>query len=519
MIEAAGEERAVDSLLLDRFVREIKSVVPHLDAEGAAIVNCTPLVDLTDELVECARSEYGLNLSGRDLKVYGKLESKMVGGSVKVRPAIQIIEDAITSGRLRERTTIFEATSGNFGIALGLMRRLNLDVVALVSRKLQDGVLEELARSGVKTLNLDIEICPAPGLKADPSTLVARVVASGVRDQLSQYGFDTSVFDNSREEIEGLLARDDAIGLAKVLARIYKGFCPEQYDNELNVRAHETLTGPEIEQQIAKRGGSLSEFKFVCAFGTGGTSAGLSEYVLGKFRRKAVHLVFPIVNQDVAGIRTREKALGLKFYAPKMYAGEHEVDFVEAKRVLAFFVRKGYDIGESSALVIYAVLQMVNYGVGERFVAILADGSQKYVESWDKLETEENLQVTLQEAGSSQADFGGVIWTHPVFLPSGAGVELLASSLGCDKSKIRVAEAGDVESLYLRHEITEGLGRLLTKDGRKLLLVCMNGSTSLRIAQLLSQQGVGVVSLKGGMTALSANEGEKASGLIQLARA
>ncbi|MGA2663399.1 MAG: pyridoxal-phosphate dependent enzyme [Nitrososphaerales archaeon] len=507
----------MDRPLLDRFAREVKSRVPHLDAEGASIVNATPLVDMTDELIECAESEYGLNLSGRHLRVYGKLESKTVGGSVKVRPAVQIVEDAIRSGRLRERTTVFEATSGNFGIALGLMRRLDLDVVALVSRKLQGGVLKELERSGVKTLNLDVDICPAPGLKADPRALVAKAVASSVREQLSQYGFNASVFEDAREEIETLLAGGDAIGLAKLLARIYHGFCPEQYDNELNARAHETLTGPEIEQQLADRGGSLSRFDLVCAFGTGGTSAGLSRYVQDRFGRKAVHVVFPLADQDVAGIRTREKALGLKFYEPKSYAGEHEADFAAARPALAFFVRKGYDIGESSALVLYAILQMVGRGAGERFVAILADGSQKYVENRARPEAGENLEVTLQEARSGQADFGGVVWTHPVFLPSGEGVELLASSLGRDTDEIRVAEAGDVESLYLRREITEGLGKLLPNDGRRLLLVCMNGSTSLRIAQLLSEQGVGVASLKGGMAALSTHQRERASELIQLA--
>ena len=169
ILEGVNEESVVDSILLGRFVREIKSKVPHLDDEGGRIVNCTPLVDMTDDLIECGKSEYGLDLSGRNLKVYGKLESKMVGGSVKVRPAAQIIEDAIISGKLRGQMTVFEATSGNFGIALGLMRRLDLDVVALVSRKLRDGVFKELDRSGVKTLNLDIDICPAPGLKADPA--------------------------------------------------------------------------------------------------------------------------------------------------------------------------------------------------------------------------------------------------------------------------------------------------------------------------------------------------------------
>jgi|GEM_PF-6382880 len=48
---------------------------------------------------------------------------------------------------------------------------------------------------------------------------------------------------------------------------------------------------------------------------------------------------------------------------------------------------------------------MVNYGAGERFVVILADGIQKHMESGAKQEAEESLEVTVQEANSNQADF------------------------------------------------------------------------------------------------------------------
>ena len=59
-----------------------------------------------------------------------------------------------------------------------------------------------------------------------------------------------------------------------------------------------------------------------------------------KYGKKAVHVVFPSAGQDVAGIRTKAKANGLKLYNPEAYAAEHEVDFGQAKHLLKFFVIK-----------------------------------------------------------------------------------------------------------------------------------------------------------------------------------
>src|SRR5438128_5637866 len=379
-MQGSTRKPQVDEALLKRFQSEIASKVPHLvERDGSkTFINPTPLEDLTAPLIECARVEYGLEISARSIKVFGKFDSKITGGSVKVRPAVEIIEDAIASGRLKTGQTIFEATSGNFGIALGMLEEIGINVIFLVSRKLQSGVLDELNKNSAKTVNLDIDICPAPGLAMDQNLVIAKATASNVRGQLLDLGLDTAQFDESRAEIEGLLARQDLINLAKLLAKVYDGFCPEQYDNELNVRSHERVTAPEVDQQLREIGLSLADFKIISAFGTGGTSAGISNYLRTKHGKKAVHIVFPLSNQDVAGIRTKDKALGLRFYDPALYAGQHEVDFEPARRVLRFFVGRGYDIGESSALALYACLQMLNYGGGDKIVVMLADGIDKY---------------------------------------------------------------------------------------------------------------------------------------------
>ena len=333
-----------DTSLLDRFDSQVWSKIPH--AEDGKIANPTPLLDVTVTLLECARDEYGLSLGGEGVKVYAKLDSKIHGGSVKVRPAAAIVRGAIMSGRLAQGQTVFEATSGNFGLALGTLGKLGLDVVAVVSRRLQKGVVDRLSADGVKMISLDVDVCPAPGIKGDADMLVAKGVTASVGQQLGDLGFDRGKFEAVRAEAEEILARQDAIGLAKLLARAYGGFCPEQYESELNVDSHRTVTGPEIDQQLAASGSSLDDCDFVCTFGTGGTAGGVGRYLASRYGRKGVRVVFPLAGQEVAGIRTREKASGLRFYEPDTYLGVHEADFDEASRVFESFNRKGLDVGE-----------------------------------------------------------------------------------------------------------------------------------------------------------------------------
>jgi len=503
---------AVDNDLLRAFEKEILAKAPHI--EGGKVSNPTPLVELTQAMKDCAREEYGLELSGRNLVVYGKLEAKLLGGSVKSRAAIQILHKAIMDGRLRRGMVVFEATSGNFGIALGSLGALGIKVVVLVSRKLQEGVLDELERSNVKTVDLDVDVCPAPGMQMDPNMLLAKVVATNMRERFSEIGLDTSVFDAVRSETEELLARQDVINLAKLFAEVYGGFCPEQYDNEENVNAHASITGPEVDQQLHELGESLEDFRVVCTFGTGGTSGGLSRYVQGKYAgKKLVHVVFPPEGRDVAGIRTKGKAVGLRFYEPERYAGEHEVDFEQAKRLFAFFVARGFDIGESSALALYAVLQMVNFGMEGNFVVVLADGAKKYKRIFesvlDQEDQEEGLEVTLESAKARPGRFDEVVWTHTGYVPSDEGVKLIASSLGRPESSVKVAAPGDVVKLITGRELPPGLKAVIDgassqrASSKRTLLVCMSGNTSLRAAQALKSKGIKSQSLTGGITKLA----------------
>ena len=125
-------------------------------------------------------------------------------------------------------------------------------------------------------MDLDMDICPAPGMENKADEMAAKATAANVRSQLTEMGFDPQIFDKIIGEIETLLAKQDIINLARFLAEIYGLFCPKQYDNELNIDIHNTVTAPEIDQQLHENGDSLENYDLVCSFGTGGTSGGLA---------------------------------------------------------------------------------------------------------------------------------------------------------------------------------------------------------------------------------------------------
>jgi len=509
-------ENDFDKVLLEKFEQEIWSKIPHL--EEGKIVNATPLTDLTSDFKECAKSIYKLDISDLDLKVYGKFDANLVSGSIKIRPAIHIMHDAIKTGKLKSDQTIIEATSGNFGIALGQMTKLGLTVISLVSRKLQEGVFKELRNENIRIMDLDMDICPAPGMKdSDADVLKAKATAGNIRSQLTELGFDPKIFDDSLSEIETLLAAEDIINLAKLISKIYGCFCPEQYDNQLNIEAHRTITAKEIEQQLQENGDSLEEYRLMCAFGTGGTSGGLSKHMNEKYGKKAVHVVFPIPGQDVAGIRTKAKADGLKLYNPDAYQAEHEVDFGQAKHILKFFVEKGHNIGESTALALYSILEMVSDGDKGKFIVIVADGIEKYKKNLEAMFTEQRMQVSLDEAAASVSEYDRVIWVHPSYTPKEEGIEMIAKSLGIDKEKIAIPKASTINELLSTREIPKELSEDLDGSKGKSLLICMAGNTSLMTAQVLASKGIVTESLNGGITNLPEGMGKNPGEFIKAA--
>ena len=511
------ESTDTDAELLERFEREIWNKIPHV-AENGKIANPTPLINLTNDVKECAKTIYKTEL-GEEFMVYGKFDSVLLSGSIKVRAAAHIIHEAIISGEIKGNQAVIEATSGNFGIALGQLSKLGINVIALVSRRLQEGVFGELRKENVLAVDLDMDICPAPGMENKTNELAAKAAASNLRSRMVELGFDPAVFDENLTDIEELLVRQDIINLAIYLGKIYRIFCPAQYNNELNVDVHKTVTAAEIDQQLHECKDSLENYQIVCAFGTGGTSGGLSQYMSEIYDKKAVHVVFPPAGQDVAGIRTKANATGLKLYNPDAYAAEHEVDYEKTKLLLKFLVDRGHDIGESTALALYSAIEMARTGMAEKFIVIVADGIEKYKKNFDQIsEKDMPIQISLNDAAASPEDYDRIIWVHTQYTPREEGVEMIARSLGVDKAKISIPKASTVNKLLSTEQIPEELGKELDGSKGKTLLICMAGNTSLRTAQVLAGKGIVTQSLNGGITNLPESMGKSPGQYIQMAK-
>jgi rhodanese-related sulfurtransferase len=103
-----------------------------------------------------------------------------------------------------------------------------------------------------------------------------------------------------------------------------------------------------------------------------------------------------------------------------------------------------------------------------------------------------------------------------MYTPREEGIELIAKSLGVDKSQIVVPKAREVEEILMTQKIPKELDSALGSDS-KPLLVCMMGNTSLRVAQVLGQKGIEAESLVGGINALSQGKGKQIAELVKMA--
>lgn len=95
------------------------------------------------------------------VKIFAKLEGNNPGGSVKDRPALNMIRSAVERGDITPGMKLIEATSGNTGIALAMIARLfNLEIeLVMPSSSTRERTLTMEAYGAKVTLLESIEIC------------------------------------------------------------------------------------------------------------------------------------------------------------------------------------------------------------------------------------------------------------------------------------------------------------------------------------------------------------------------
>lgn len=260
-----------------------------------------------------------------------KLEGNNPAGSVKDRPALNMIVQAERRGQIRPGDTIIEATSGNTGIALAM----------------------------------------AAAIKGYRMILIMPDNATSERKASMQaYGAEL-ILVSKTQGMEG--ARD----LALQMQAQGKGIVLDQFNNADNPSAHIGSTGPEIWQQSH---GLVTHF--VSSMGTTGTIMGVSTFL--KAQNPAIQIIGlqPSEGSSIPGIRRWPEA-----YLPGFYQKERvdqvidvtEADAVATTRQLARV--EGICAGVSSGGAVFAAIKLAEQHPGAVIVAIICDRGDRYLSS------------------------------------------------------------------------------------------------------------------------------------------
>jgi cysteine synthase B len=310
-------------------------LVPHLARTEAepllATVGNTPLL----RLERVSREFPGI-------EIYAKAEYFNPGGSVKDRPALNMILDGERSGKLNHNRTILDSTSGNTGIAYAMIG----------------------ANRGYKV------------------KLVLPANASDERKRiLKAYGAE-AVYSNADEGSDG------AIRLCRT---IYmedpdRYFYPDQYNNPANWKAHFEHTGPEI---IKQTNGALTHF--ISAMGTSGTFTGITRRMRRDLPEVKCYSAQPSSGfHGLEGLKHMPTAIRPGFYDETLADGNFWIETEDAYVMVRRLAREeGLLVGISSGCNVHAATllarELATRGESAIIVTVLCDSAEKYLSEhfWD----------------------------------------------------------------------------------------------------------------------------------------
>src|SRR5213593_51233 len=297
-----------------------------------ATVGNTPLIKLrkASELTGCT--------------ILGKAEFMNPGGSVKDRPARQIIVAAERRGEFRPGGIVVEATAGNTGIGLALVANAR----------------------GYRTLIV------IPDTQSQEKKDMLRLCGAELR------------------EVPAVPYKDpnNYVHVSERVAKELGAFWANQWDNTANADGHYRSTGPEIWQQT---GGKVDGF--TCAIGTGGTLAGVSRYLKEKNKKVRIAAADPVGAAMYSWFKRGElKSEGssitagigqgrvTKNVAMAMVDDAYQIPDAEALPLIFEMARReGLILGGSSGINIAGAIRLArDLGPGHTVVTILADSGTRY---------------------------------------------------------------------------------------------------------------------------------------------
>lgn len=291
-----------------------------------ALIGKTPLVRIN-------------HLNEGDATIVAKLEKQNPAGSVKDRPALNMIEEAEREGLINKNTVIIEPTSGNTGIGLALV-------------------------CAIKGYRLILTM---------PETMSVER-----RKLLSAYGAELVL-------TEGAKGMQGAVDKANSLhEEIKNSFIPQQFANPANPKIHTLTTAEEIWADTDEKVDII-----VAGVGTGGTISGIAKSLKSKNPEiKAVAVEpesSPLISKGYAGSH-KIQGIGANFIPVNYDAGlVDEViavkneDAFETSRALA--KKEGILAGISSGAAMWAANELSKRpeNKGKLIVVILPDGGERYL--------------------------------------------------------------------------------------------------------------------------------------------
>ncbi len=270
-------------------------------------------------------------VKNKNVKLFFKMEGNNPGGSVKDRPAYNMIVSALERGEIKKGDKLIEATSGNTGIALAMIAQL---------------------------LNIEIElILPEDSTKERTQTMRAygaKVILTPAKEGII----------GSRDYADKKVAEGGYVML-------------NQFANEDNWKAHYKTTGPEIWNDTH---GTVTHF--VSAMGTTGTIIGTSTYLKEKNPTIQIIGAQPSDGSQIPGIRKWPKE-----YLPKIFDASKvdtimEVTEKEAREMTKrLALEEGIFAGMSSGGSVSVALKHAEQMESGVIVAIICDRGDRYLSS------------------------------------------------------------------------------------------------------------------------------------------
>ena len=275
-----------------------------------------------------------------DTNIFVKLEKYNLGGSVKDRAVLGMLEEAKRQGKVNEDTIIVEPTSGNTGIAVAILASI-LGLKAVI-------IMPESMSLERRTL-----------IKAYGAQLILTPKELGIKGSIEL-----------AEKLRGKYP--NAISLS-------------QFDNPANPAYHHKTIGKEILEQVPDID------IFVAGVGTGGTFSGVAKYL--KENKPGVLAVAlepeesPAISKGHGGVH-KIQGIGTGF-VPENFDKElmdevYTVSSEEAIEATKEFVRTtGIGVGISSGAAIAGAKKVAAKYPDKKIVTILPDGVDKYLSMLD----------------------------------------------------------------------------------------------------------------------------------------